>query len=203
MADSIPKRKLDPQTKGKLENVVKELFSHKDFHQVNMRCLAEKTGVGLNTIYMHFDSKERLLFSFIDEWIQALDDRLAEHLQGLEDIREKIRKMIWVILDFYEKNPDIAAIVMMTVPFKTWATDNTFKQKDLSARVIGLFQEGKDKGILNPDIPAQIMFDVLYCIMHRSVYIWLYLNQKDSLTANANLYYDMIWRAIADPNRQK
>ncbi len=168
-----------------------------------MRCLAEKTGVGLNTIYMHFDSKERLLFSFIDEWIQALDDRLAEHLQGLEDIREKIRKMIWVILDFYEKNPDIAAIVMMTVPFKTWATDNTFKQKDLSARVIGLFQEGKDKGILNPDIPAQIMFDVLYGIMHRSVYIWLYLNQKDSLTANANLYYDMIWRAIADPNRQK
>jgi len=91
----------------------------------------------------------------------------------------------------------------MTVPFKTWATDNTFKQKDLSARVIGLFQEGKDKGILNPDIPAQIMFDVLYGIMHRSVYIWLYLNQKDSLTANANLYYDMIWRAIADPNRQK
>ena len=121
---------INPETKAKLESAVKELFSQQDFHQVNMRCIAQKTGVGLNTIYMHYESKERLLFAFVNEWIQNLDNRLVEHLQGLEDVKEKIRKTIWVILDFYEKNPDIGIIVIMTVPFKTWMTDETFKQKD-------------------------------------------------------------------------
>ncbi len=199
MNDTASKKILLPEVKAKLEGAVKELFSEKDFHQVNMRCIAQRTGIGLNTIYLHYESKEKLLFSFIDEWIQNLDNKLLEHLQGLEDIKERVRKTIWVILDFYEKNPDIATIVMMTVPFKTWATDNTFKQKDLSVRVINLFREGQDKGVLNPDISPEIMFDVLYGIMHRAVYIWLYLNRKEQLTSNAGIYFYMIWRAIEKP----
>ncbi len=196
MKTSTANKMLDPDVKLRLEAAVKELFSQQDFHQVNMRGIAQKAGIGLNTIYMHYESKEQLLFSFIDEWIQALDSRLTEHLQGLEDIREKIRKTMWVMFDFYEKNPQIAAIVMMTVPFKTWVTDTTFKQKDLSERIMKLFREGKKKGLLNPGIPVEIMFDVMYGIMHRSVYIWLYLNQKKSLISSANMYCDIVWRAI-------
>lgn len=203
MGETIARKVLDPEVKLKLEKAVKELFSEKDFHQVNMRCIAQKTGIGLNTIYLHYESKEKLLFSFVDEWIQTLDNKLIEHLQGLEDIKEKIRKTIWVILDYYEKNPDIGTIVIMTVPFKTWAADNTFKQKDMSVRVINLFREGQDKGILNPDISPEIMFDVLYGIMHRAVYIWLYLNRKEKLTSNAGAYFDMIWRAIENPDIKK
>ena len=196
-------RQLNPETKSKLETVVKELFSSKDFHQVNMRGIAQKAGIGLNTIYMHYESKERLLFAFINEWIQQLDNRLAEHLQGLEDVKEKIRKTMWVILDFYEKNPDIGTIVIMTVPLKTWMTDNTFKQKDLSMRIIDLFKEGQDKGCLDPDVPAELMFDILYGVIHRVVYIWLYLKQNDSMTAKTNMYFDIIWRAIEDPQSKR
>jgi len=192
-------RQLNPETKIKLEAVVKELCSSKDFHQVNMRFIAQKTGIGLNTIYLHYESKERLLFSFINEWIQRLDNRLAEHLQGLEDVKEKLRKTIWVILDFYEKNPDIGTIVVMTVPFKTWMTDSTFKQKDLSMRIINLLKEGQEKGELDPGVPAELMFDILYGVIHRFVYIWLYLKRNESLTAKINLYFEILWRAIARP----
>ena len=202
MKASSANKILDPDVKLRLEAAVKELFSQQDFHQVNMRRIAQKAGIGLNTIYMHYESKEQLLFSFIDEWIQALDSRLTEHLQGLEDIREKIRKTMWVMFDFYEKNPQIATIVMMTVPFKTWVTDSTFKQKDLSTRIMKLFREGKRKGLLNPGIPVEIMFDVMYGIMHRSVYIWLYLNRKKSLTSLANMYCDIVWRAIENTDHR-
>lgn len=47
---------LGPEAKVKLEAAVKELFSQKDFHQVNMRCIAQKTGIGLNTIYTKLHS---------------------------------------------------------------------------------------------------------------------------------------------------
>jgi AcrR family transcriptional regulator len=197
------KKVLDAETKARLEAAVKELFSQQDFHQVNMRCIAQKTGVGLNTIYMHYESKERLLFAFVNEWIQHLDNRLVEHLQGLEDVKEKIRKTIWVILDFYEKNPDIGIIVTMTVPFKTWMTDETFKQKELSMRVIDLLKEGQNKGMLDPGIPANFMFDILFGVIHRIVYIWLYLKQNESMTSKINMYFDTLWRAIENPETKK
>ena len=203
MNGSAAPKNLDPETRKRLEAAVRELFSQKDFHQVNMRCIAQKTGIGLNTIYLHYESKERLLFYFVSEWIQNLDNRLAEHLQGLEDIREKIRKTIWVMLDFYEKNPDIATIVILTVPFKTWIADETFTQKDLAKRVIDLFREGREKGLLDQEASPELMFDILYGIIHRLVYIWLYLNKKESLTANARKYGDMIWRAIENPDHKK
>ena len=203
MGSPTSKKVLDAETKARLEAAVKELFSQQDFHQVNMRCIAQKTGVGLNTIYMHYESKERLLFAFVNEWIQHLDNRLVEHLQGLEDVKEKIRKTIWVILDFYEKNPDIGIIVTMTVPFKTWMTDETFKQKDLSMRVIDLLKEGQNKGMLDPGIPANFMFDILFGVIHRIVYIWLYLKQNESMTSKINMYFDTLWRAIENPETKK
>ena len=201
MKKTVSPKRIPPEAKAKLEAAVKELFSRKDFHQVNMRQIAQKTGIGLNTIYMHYESKERLLFSFVDEWIQTLDQRLDEHLQGLEDVKERVRKIIWVILDFYEKNPDIGTIVIMTVPFKTWMTDDSFKQKKLAGRIISLLEEGQSKGILNARIPANFMFDILFGIIHRIVYIWLYLKKKESMTAKMGIYFDAVWRAIEDPGK--
>ena len=193
-------KKLEIKTKARLEAVIKELFSQKDFHQVNMREIAKRTGVGLNTIYMHYESKERLLFSFIDEWIQDLDLKIAEHLKGLEDQKEKIRKIIWVLLDFYERNPDIGLIVLFTVPFKTWSTDETFKAKGLSDRIIAVFNEGRQQGTFDTDLSAKCMFDVLYGIIHRTVYLWLYQESKDSLTSQAGMFYDILWRVIKKPD---
>ncbi|MDD5169085.1 MAG: TetR/AcrR family transcriptional regulator [Syntrophales bacterium] len=203
MADTTTKKILDPATRVRLEAAVKELFSLEDFHQVNMRDIARKAGVGLNTIYLHYDSKERLLFYFINEWIAQLDSKLADHLQGLEDVKEKIRKCVWVILDFYDKNSDIGRIVLLTVPFKTWITDETFKQKELSTRIIDLFREGQKKGLLNTNIPVEIMFDVCYGAIHRLVYMWIYLKKKESLISYAAMYFDMIWRAIENPNTDR
>jgi AcrR family transcriptional regulator len=201
--DSPLKKVLDPQTKSKLEAALKELFSLNDFHQVNMRSIAEKAGIGLNTIYLHYESKERMLFTFINEWIIQADNKLSEHLQGIEDTKEKIRKTIWVFLDFYEKNQDIATILMMTVPFRTWITDETFKQKDLSTRIIDLLKEGQRKGDLDSSIPAEFIFDILFGILHRSVYMWLYLNKKKSLASYTNMYCEILWRAIENPDNKK
>ncbi len=199
MKDLSTKKKLDITTKAKLEEVVKELFSQQDFHQVRMRRIAQKTGIGLNTIYLHYESKERLLFSFIRDWIQELDERVVEHLQGLEDIKEKIRKTIWVLLDFYDRNPDIGQILLFTVPFKTWSTDETFSHKDLSKRIIALLKEGQAKGVLDTTIPAEFMFDVLYGVIHRAVYISFYKGKQESLTSRINLFHRVLWRAIEAP----
>jgi len=118
--------------KKRLEPVVKAAFSRQDFHQCNMRDIAKKAGVGYGTIYKYYGSKEKFLFAFVDEWLGELVARIIDHLQGLEEIKEKLRKAFWVQLDYYERNPDLGRIILMTIPLTTWMADQTFVQKRMT-----------------------------------------------------------------------
>ena len=92
--------------KGRLERAVLEVFSNEDFHRANMRTIAQKAGVGLATIYRHFESKEDLLFFFVDEWLSGFFERMVDHLQGIAGAKERLRKIFWLHLDYFEKNRD-------------------------------------------------------------------------------------------------
>jgi len=78
-------------------------FSEQDFHRASMREVAKKAGVSFSSIYEHFGSKEKLLFACVDNWLKVLVERMVDHLQGIEDLKEKLRKVFWLQLDYYEK----------------------------------------------------------------------------------------------------
>jgi len=189
-----------PEIQKKLEKAVLETFSTGDFHQANMRAIAKKAGVSFGTIYKYYQSKENLLFSFIDEWLSELIERMIDHLQGLEDIKEKLRKIFWVQLEFYEKNPDVGKIIMMTVPLKTWMTDETYKQERMTEILLRVLREGQQKGVLDPGVPTLVLLDVMHAMVARTFTMWMYRGQKESLAAQASLLFEMVWRAISNPD---
>lgn len=190
-------RDLKPAIKERLEPVVLELFAGGDFHQVDMRTIAKQAGIGFSTIYRYYGSKEQLLFTFVDEWLDELIDRLMDHLQGLEEIKEKLRKIIWLQLDFYEKNPNVGRIIMMTVPLKTWMADETYKQVTMNRIFFGVLKEGQDKGILDPEIPTEMLLDILYAVVSRSFTMWVYRGQQTGLAEQTGKLFDIIWRGIS------
>lgn len=190
---------LKPAIKQRLEPVVLELFAGSDFHQVDMRTIAKQAGIGFSTIYRYYGSKERLLFTFVDEWLAGLIDRLIDHLQGLEAIKEKLRKIIWLQLDYYEKNPNVGRIIMMTVPLKTWMADETYKQVTMNRIFLEVLKEGQEKGILDPTIPTQMLLDILYAVVSRAFTMWVYRRQQTGLAEQTGKLFNIIWRGISRP----
>ena len=191
-SDSIKKR---------LEATVLDIFSQGDFHKVNMRAIAKKAGVGFGTIYKYYGSKEKLLFAFVDEWLRVLTERMIDHLQGLEDPKEKLRKVIWVMLDFYSRNPDGVQALLLSVPQKTWMSDKTFEQRkmfDLFRDVIG---QSQAEGILNPNARPGILVDAIIGLVNRRATIWIYHGQKEDLVGEANILFDILWQGIGNPDR--
>ena len=71
---------LRPEVYARLEKAVLEIFSQSDFHKANIRDVARRAGVSFTTIYKHYGSKERLLFSFVDIWLGKLTERIIDHL---------------------------------------------------------------------------------------------------------------------------
>ena len=190
-----------PGIQQRLEEAALEIFSEADFHQANIRTVAKKAGVSFSTIYSYYGSKEGLVFAVVDIWLGKLTERIVDHLQGIEDLKEKLRKVFWLQLDYYEKNPGLGKILFMTLPMKTWMADRTFRQKKMINLYLEVLRQGQKAGILNPNVRAGILLDFMLGYVQRSFFMWVARGQKESLAAQANVTFEMVWRAIANPGR--
>ncbi len=190
-----------PDVHERLEKAVLDIFSNSDFHKASIRDIAERAGVSFTTIYKYYGSKERLVFAFVDVWMGKLTDRIVDHLQGLEDLKEKLRKVFWLQLDYYERHVGLGRIVFMTLPMNTWMADQTFAQPRMMGLMIDVLQQGQKEGILNPNVRAGTLLDFLMGFVQRSFFMWILRGQQESLSAQANVMFEMVWRGMTNPER--
>lgn len=190
---------LNPEIHQRLERAVLEVFSNSDFHKASIRDIASRAGVSFTTIYKHFGSKERLVFAFVDIWMGKLTDRIVDHLQGIENLKEKLRKVFWLQLDYYERHQGLGKIVFMTLPMKTWMADETFNQRRMMDLLISVLRQGQEEGVLNSEVRAGTLLDFLMGFVQRSFFMWILRGQKESLSEQANIMFEMVWRGMANP----
>lgn len=189
---------LNPDTRERIESAVLEIFSATDFHRASIREVAKKAGVSFTSIYKHYRSKEGLVFACLDHQLSALTERLVDHLQGIADLKEKLRKIFWVQLDFYERHPEVGLILFMTVPYKKWMEDDTFKQKKFVNLLMSILRKGQEEEILNQRVPTAVLLDFLFGLIHRRFTVWIYRGQKQALTEDANTVFEMVWQGISN-----
>ena len=191
---------LRPEVRRRLEAAALEVFSATDFHRASIREIAKKAGVSFASIYKYYDSKEGLLFSSLDTAFKGLCDRLIDHLQGISDLNEKLRKAVWVELDFYERNPEIGNILFLTIPFKKWMEDRTFKQEKFINVYLEVLRQGQRDGRLNPSVRPGIFLDFIHGLVQRRFIMWIYRGPKNKPTRDFDTFFEMLWRAISNPD---
>ncbi len=194
---------LKPEVYKRLEKAVMDSFSHSDFHKTNIRDVAKKAGVSFATIYKHYGSKEKLVFAFVDEWLGKLTDRIVDHLQGIEDLKEKLRKVMWLQLDYYERNPSLGRIIFMTLPMETWMADETFQQKKMINLYLEVLRKGQLEGHLNSDVRAGVLLDFMLGTVQRAFTMWISRGRTESLAAQSTVLFDMVWRAVSNPRSNR
>jgi TetR/AcrR family transcriptional regulator, repressor of fatR-cypB operon len=192
---------LDPETRARIEQAVLDVFSGREFHRVGLIEIARASNVSLQTIYKYYGSKEALLFSSLDSWLGRLAHRMIDHLQGIEDYKEKLRKVFWVVLDFFEKNPKVAQLIMSSVYINTWRRTETYQSPQLMGAFMKVLNEGRTRGILNDQVDEKVLLDYILGVLGRLVQMYIHRGQKKPLTAQANVLFEMLWRAISKPTR--
>ncbi len=183
--------------KARLEAAVLKVFSEEDFHRADMRTIAKTAGVSFETIYKYYGSKEKLLFAFVGEWLDELTEQAARNIEGVEDLKEKIRILVWTQLDYYERNPEMAKILYLTVPYTAWMADGSFGQNRLVEIILDVIREGRREGLLNPDARSSLLLDVMYGIIRRCFIMWVYRGQTESFTSQADAIFEAVWGGIS------
>jgi len=194
---------LNKDIHARLERAVLDIFSNSDFHKASIRDIANNAGVSFTTIYKHYGSKERLVFAFVDIWMGKLTDRIIDHLHGIANLKEKLRKVFWLQLDYYERHEGLGRIVFMTLPMKTWMVDETFAQPRMMSLMIDVLHQGQEEGILNPNVRAGILLDFLMGFVQRSFFMWILRGKKESLANQANVMFEMVWQGMVIPPKKQ
>src|SRR5258708_40173202 len=152
-----PLAELDPETRERIEAAVLEIFSERQFHRVGLIEVARGANVSLQTIYKYYGSKEALLFSCLDTWLGRLAHRMLDHLQGIEDYKEELRKVFWVVLDFFEKNPKVAQLIMSSVYINTWRRTENYQNPQVLPALIRALGDGRAVVIRNDQLHQIIL----------------------------------------------
>jgi len=190
---------LNPEVQKRLETAVLEIFSTADFHKASIRDVADRAGVSFSTIYKHFGSKERLLFAYVNIWMSHLTDRIEDHLNGIEDIKEKLRKVFWLHLDYYERHEQLGRILFMTLPMQTWMADKSFDQRRRVGLIIEVFKIGQKLGLINPHVRAGNLLDFMLGFIQRTFFMWIMRGKHENLAEEANALFEMVWQGMVNP----
>jgi len=88
----------------------------------------------------------------------------------------------------------------MTLPMNTWMGDRTFAQPRMMGLMIEVLRQGQKEGILNSEVRAGTLLDFFMGFVQRSFFMWILRGQKESLSAQANAMFEMVWRGMLNPD---
>lgn len=189
-----------PDTLKRIEKAVLELFSSQDFHDVSLLDVAKAANVSLQTIYKYFGSKEVLVYAMLDVMLGRLAERMIDHLQGIDDARERLRKTCWVTLDYMDKHPAVMMLLFTAVPITRHRNIRIYESPDLMGSFLSVFRDGQDRGVLNNRVSSKILLDVFMGVIGRVVLMHIVRGEQRSLIDQFDELFGILWRAMSAPD---
>ncbi|HIV71822.1 MAG TPA: TetR/AcrR family transcriptional regulator [Candidatus Aquabacterium excrementipullorum] len=189
-----------PDTLKRIEKAVLELFSSQDFHDVSLLDVAKAANVSLQTIYKYFGSKEVLVYAMLDVMLGRLAERMIDHLQGIDDARERLRKTCWVTLDYMDKHPAVMMLLFTAVPITRHRNIRIYESPDLMGSFLSVFKDGQERGVLNNKVSSKILLDVFMGVVGRVVLMHIVRGEQRSLIDQFDELFGILWRAMSMPD---
>ncbi|HUW54987.1 MAG TPA: TetR/AcrR family transcriptional regulator [Rhodanobacter sp.] len=184
-------------TLNRIEKAVLALFSARDFYEVSLLDVARSANVSLQTIYKYFGSKETLVYAMLDIMLARLADRMIDHLQGIDDARERLRKTCWVTLDYMDKHPAVMLLLFTAVPMSRMKNIRIYESPELMGAFLGVFKDGQARGVLNDRVSSKVLLDVFMGIIGRVSLMHIVREEKIPLTDRFDDLFDILWRAMS------
>lgn len=189
-----------PRVKRRIEDAAMQLIAERDSSNLTFNDITKAAHCSLQTLYNYYGSIENLWIACGDRVLKALSNRLIDHLQGLESPKEKCRKAFWLMLDFFEQQERSVELFMSIVHFQTWMQHESFHQPEIGRVLLKLIEEGQVSGELTTEVDKIAILDIVYGVLLRFVQMRQLRRDKVSNAARSNILFEMVWRAIANPN---
>ncbi|MBV1884217.1 MAG: TetR/AcrR family transcriptional regulator [Pseudomonadales bacterium] len=199
VSDTVDRTLLSPKIQRRIENAVLELFSDRPLSQVGFSEIAKSANTSLQTIYRYYGTKEALLSASLEHWLGQLTATVSDNLSQTENYKERMRKGFSVVLDYFEKHPKVALLAQHAIADDSTEQSDPLVKQQFSKMLLSEIEKGQEQGVLNKDVSGDILFDYFAGVFIRLVQGNIVRRSKESISGQANVLFELLWRAIADP----
>jgi len=178
-----------------------KLFAKKGFYPTTMEEVARAAGLAKGTIYLHFDDKRDLFFSIIEKKLDILLEKIEKEMRKHEFPSQRIKLAIGIHLRFLEENRDFFKIMQALPESLKQEMERKLKGRviEKQSRYVEILDQLIRKGIRNQEIKsldARKLAVILVGMMHSLTIYWISRKEKDSLSQDDSLVWQVFWEGI-------
>jgi AcrR family transcriptional regulator len=157
------KRSAD-ESKRLILTAARTVFTEQGYAQASMRDIARVAGISVGGLYLYFHSKEDLFQTFMQEWINHLNDRTHEALANQDDPVAAITAFIAISIDYARSHKE-----MIILQGREWGFSFgiDLKRDYFAARrriLAELVKNGMEAGVFGPcdaERAAKVILNIL------------------------------------------
>lgn len=184
------------ERRQRILQAARDTFATEGFRNAEVTSIARRAGVGKATIYKHFDSKDQLLLTIVDENFKAIRDLALRHLVGAGHPLERFERTCLAIAEFLTENREFSKVLIREagefMPEIQRIHRTVVKQNAPFADAF--FNALKEEKLL-PDLPNQLMLEMLMNLTIGTIYTWTVSENRDLRKDIAHLF--SLWKANA------
>lgn len=94
------------RTRKRLKKAALDVFSEKSIDAVTVEEITEKADVGKGTLYQHFEDKEEIVVTLVDEAVEHLIERIMSYESSPESLAEMLEHLLNIHYEFYTESKE-------------------------------------------------------------------------------------------------
>ncbi len=173
-------REISAEDLQRLRETLLDMFGGLRYDEVTIREVCKRACVSPKTIYKYFGTKDQLIYSCIQPDMDELNQQLAKIGRKTSlDASKKVVAIAKAWCDFYMARHRLATVVFLRIPSAYWLSNPHFVQTAVIQANVQVLKEGQKAGLVNKDVPADVLLDMMTGASHRMMARWLLLEPNN------------------------
>ncbi len=181
-------------TRSKILKAATKVFAEHGYQKATISQITGLAGLSEATVYEYFVSKEDLLLTIPNVWVNEAIEELEEQLFGIKGAVNQLRKYLWWYLRYIEKEPLIASVVFLFLKGNRSFVDTEVYNnvRTFYGRLLPIFEQGRDAGEFRKDLNPYVARSVFLGTIEHMVIRWLMKDMSYSMFDNLELTFDIL-----------
>ena len=179
-----------------------EVFSAKGYRSTTIADISKRSEFSIASIYKHFESKEDIYHSLIEDTLEMCYVKLEEAVRGIDSPLAQIRKSIDTIVDMFHENRAFLEFLVAEYRPRADLEDNPLARKSMDSyrRFLEFFAERFESAIERKEVadfePIYLAIGLLGNVFTFASF-WIYFEALELSEVQRNLITDIFFSKIA------
>lgn len=185
------------ERRNRILQAARDIFAREGFRDAEVKTIAKQAGVGKATIYKHFDSKDDILLTIVEENFHALRNIALQNLVGGGHPFDRLEKTCLAMARFLSSNKAFSTVLIKEAGEFMPEIQKLHKTVvEENARFADAFFDALKDQQLIPDIPNQTLLELLMNLAIGTIYAWTLSEDRDLVADVQHLFG--LWRSQLD-----